>query len=148
LSAVRGRATLVNLWTSWCAPCRREMPLLQATHERTGDAAGFLGVNASAQRSSALNFLATFGVTYLRWSTRPTSGRRRWGSKAFPSRSTLTPLVRSSTGRSASCPRPTCRKRSPRPAASHPPRRSGWAARCPAVRAEVAVRRVWRPGPR
>ncbi len=64
LSALRGRPTLVNLWASWCAPCRTEMPLLQASHERAGEAVRFLGVNVSDERSSALNFLAVAGISY------------------------------------------------------------------------------------
>lgn len=63
LSALR-EPTLVNLWASWCLPCRQEMPMLQAVHERLGDEVGFLGVNVSDERDSALNFLATIGVSY------------------------------------------------------------------------------------
>lgn len=64
LSALRERPTLVNLWASWCAPCRTEMPLLQASHVRVGDAVRFLGVNVSDERSSALNFLAVAEISY------------------------------------------------------------------------------------
>jgi len=64
LSALRGRPTLVNLWASWCAPCRTEMPLLQVSHQSVGDAVRFLGVNVSDERLSALNFLATAEITY------------------------------------------------------------------------------------
>lgn len=64
LAAYRVRPTLVNLWASWCTPCRTEMPLLQASHERAGDAVRFLGVNVSDERSSALNFLAVAKISY------------------------------------------------------------------------------------
>lgn len=64
LAAYRERPTLINLWASWCTPCRTEMPLLQASHERVGDAVRFLGVNVSDERSSALNFLAVAGISY------------------------------------------------------------------------------------
>ena len=36
-SAYRGRVRVVNLWASWCYPCRFEMPLLQRVHDRFAD---------------------------------------------------------------------------------------------------------------
>ena len=58
------RPVLVNLWASWCAPCREEMPLLQQAYERYGDQIGFLGVDTEDTRSAAVSFLADFGITY------------------------------------------------------------------------------------
>jgi thiol-disulfide isomerase/thioredoxin len=31
-----GRTVLLNLWATWCVPCRREMPALQALEEKLG----------------------------------------------------------------------------------------------------------------
>lgn len=58
------RPVLVNLWASWCAPCREEMPLLQQAYERYGDRVGFLGVNTEDPRSAAVALLADLDVTY------------------------------------------------------------------------------------
>ena len=58
------RPVLVNLWASWCAPCRDEMPLLQAAYERDGDRVGFLGVNTEDTPSAAASLLDDLDVTY------------------------------------------------------------------------------------
>src|SRR5690606_41673268 len=39
LSAYVGRPVLMNFWASWCAPCVREMPLLETLHQRYPDLA-------------------------------------------------------------------------------------------------------------
>jgi len=39
LSALRGRVVLLNLWTTWCAPCREEMPSLDRLQARMRDRA-------------------------------------------------------------------------------------------------------------
>src|ERR1700710_288684 len=36
LSAWRGRIVLVNLWATWCVPCRKEMPALDALQGKLG----------------------------------------------------------------------------------------------------------------
>ncbi|MBJ7453002.1 MAG: TlpA family protein disulfide reductase [Blastococcus sp.] len=58
------RPVLVNLWASWCAPCRDEMPLLQDAYERDGDRVGFLGVDTEDTPSAAASLLADLDVTY------------------------------------------------------------------------------------
>jgi thiol-disulfide isomerase/thioredoxin len=36
LSQWRGRTVLLNLWATWCVPCRREMPALNALEQKLG----------------------------------------------------------------------------------------------------------------
>lgn len=67
LSDFRGQPVLVNLWASWCLPCRAEMPAMQKVYDAYADD-GFivLAVNATAQdsRAAAQAFVAEFGFTY------------------------------------------------------------------------------------
>lgn len=58
------RNTVVNVWASWCPPCREELPRLQAAHRRWGPTIGILGVDTRDQPSIAAAFLLAHGVTY------------------------------------------------------------------------------------
>lgn len=54
LSDLRGRPVVINLWASWCAPCRAEMPALEAVYqEYRNRGLVVLAVNATNQDSPA-----------------------------------------------------------------------------------------------
>lgn len=64
LDDLGGRPVLINLWASWCAPCREEMPMLQAAYVRDGNRVGFLGVNTEDTPAGAVGLITDLGVTY------------------------------------------------------------------------------------
>jgi len=67
LAAYRGKVVLLNVWGSWCAPCRKEAPYLQAAWDQTrglGDVA-FVGLNTKDDAGGAAEaFERRFGITY------------------------------------------------------------------------------------
>jgi len=64
LSAVQG-PVIVNLWQSFCGPCRKEMPALQEFYERHGDRVAVLGIDSTdTQPQAALEFARQVGATY------------------------------------------------------------------------------------
>lgn len=64
LSEPRGKPVVINLWATWCGPCRQEMPLLQQAHNSYGDRVQFLGVNTKDDPARAGAFLDEVGVTF------------------------------------------------------------------------------------
>jgi cytochrome c biogenesis protein CcmG, thiol:disulfide interchange protein DsbE len=59
-----GRPTLVNLWGSWCAPCRDELPLLQRFAEQAGDRLRVVGVISKDGVPQANSFASDAGITF------------------------------------------------------------------------------------
>jgi cytochrome c biogenesis protein CcmG/thiol:disulfide interchange protein DsbE len=58
----RGRVTLVNVWASWCGPCRLEHPILMALSER--DDLDIVGINYKDDPANARRFLRSLGQPF------------------------------------------------------------------------------------
>jgi len=67
LASLRGEVVLLNLWATWCVPCRAETPYLQELFEEYGDR-GFRIVGISLDTGDAADqvemFVEEYGVTY------------------------------------------------------------------------------------
>lgn len=85
LSSFRGKAVVVNFWASWCAPCKKEAPLLQQANERWRDrGVVFVGIDGGDLSSDARAFLAKHDVDYLNLSDHPEESVGHWGVTGFP----------------------------------------------------------------
>lgn len=54
------RPVVLNVWASWCIPCRSEAPLLDAAADEFGDDVRFIGLNVRDSQSGAREFIAEF----------------------------------------------------------------------------------------
>lgn len=57
----QGRVALFNFWATWCAPCREEMPLLDAIGRKYGVSVVGIGIDTEAK---IREFAANIGVQY------------------------------------------------------------------------------------
>ncbi len=65
LRALGGRPTVVNLWASWCGPCRNEMPVFQRVHQQAGDRLRVIGVNTQDyNETAARRTIQSTGIGY------------------------------------------------------------------------------------
>jgi cytochrome c biogenesis protein CcmG/thiol:disulfide interchange protein DsbE len=64
LGQLRGTPVVVNVWGSWCPPCREEMPRLVAAHETFGDRVQFLGIDILDSRTEARAFIREHGMRF------------------------------------------------------------------------------------
>ncbi|MFD0819309.1 TlpA family protein disulfide reductase, partial [Micromonospora zhanjiangensis] len=55
---------VINLWASWCPPCRKELPAFQRLAVRAGDRLHVLGVDTRDDRAAAESLATDFGLTY------------------------------------------------------------------------------------
>lgn len=64
LNQIKG-PLILNVWGSWCAPCKEEMPIFRSFYARAKSQVQLLGVNVEeAKRSDAINFVRRQGITW------------------------------------------------------------------------------------
>lgn len=88
LSELRGQVVVVNLWASWCAPCRAEMPAIETIYQQYKDRGlAVVAINTTFQdsESAARQFLDQLGVTFPVALDRDGAASRRYYLQAMPS---------------------------------------------------------------
>jgi cytochrome c biogenesis protein CcmG/thiol:disulfide interchange protein DsbE len=64
LGRAPGEPTVLNLWGSWCTPCREELPLVQQFADAAAGQVRVMGVISKDGRPQAESFAADAGVTF------------------------------------------------------------------------------------
>lgn len=84
LIAEEPRPLVINVWASWCGPCRSEAPLLASAHARFGDAVRFVGIDTQDARTPAREFISEFGLEFEHWFDQPGAVRAELGGFGVP----------------------------------------------------------------
>jgi len=78
------RPAVVNVWASWCLPCRAEAPLLNEAFAVYGDRIEFIGVDVQDTQAGAKAFLDEFGLGFQHFFDPERSVARHYGGIGTP----------------------------------------------------------------
>jgi peroxiredoxin len=68
LADYHGQVVLVNLWATWCPPCKQEMPTLQDFYDKyKGDGFVILAIDDGDPAKDVLQFAKDYGLTFPVW---------------------------------------------------------------------------------
>ncbi len=84
LRALRGHPVVVNMWASWCGPCRIELPHFQREAVARGAEVAFFGVNVADNREDALKLAARYPMPYPSFVDRRLSVAGEYGARGLP----------------------------------------------------------------
>jgi len=95
LAEERGKWVLVNLWASWCIPCREEAPDLERFYRRERDrGVTVVGINVQDNEGDALAFLRAHPTTYTQLRSVGNERSSAFGSIGVPENFLVTPRGR------------------------------------------------------
>jgi cytochrome c biogenesis protein CcmG/thiol:disulfide interchange protein DsbE len=84
IEQLRGYPVVVNVWASWCVPCRQEFPVLQKLAARYGKEVAFLGVDSEDSDDAAATFLREEPVPYPSYTDPDKDILESLGGRGFP----------------------------------------------------------------
>jgi len=90
LSAYKGKPLIINVWASWCGPCRQEMPsLMRLASRHSGKQFNVIGISTDDYPEKAYSFVEKAGITFDNFIDRKLQLENMLGANKLP----LTVLV-------------------------------------------------------
>jgi cytochrome c biogenesis protein CcmG/thiol:disulfide interchange protein DsbE len=85
LLAASTQPVVLNIWGSWCIPCRSEAPLLRAAHDAFGGEVRFVGIAVQDRQAPAREFIDEFGLGgFQHFFDRPNATSASLGGRGVP----------------------------------------------------------------
>jgi cytochrome c biogenesis protein CcmG/thiol:disulfide interchange protein DsbE len=94
LTDYRGRWVLVNVWASWCGPCRGESPALERFSERNRSALTVLGINTRDLTHDGREFVRELAISYRQLRDADGDYARELGTTGVPESFLVNPAGR------------------------------------------------------
>ncbi len=86
LADYRGQVALVNMWATWCPPCRQEMPTLQSFYEQyAGRGFVIIAIDDGDPAPDVAAFVEDYGLTFPVWLDPQYTSERAFSTMNLPS---------------------------------------------------------------
>ena len=64
LSDLKGKPVFINFWATWCPPCVKELPHIQAKYEQYKDKINFVAISLDGEQDAPAQFIPAKGYTF------------------------------------------------------------------------------------
>lgn len=78
------RPAVINVWGSWCLPCREEAPVFTAAHRKFGSEVDFYGISYQDNQPGARQFLTEFDLPFVHYFDFDGAFLARYGGLGVP----------------------------------------------------------------